>query len=279
MQTIENINKTILITGCSSGIGYDTAHYLHNHGYKVYASARKEVDVERLRSEGLETFLLDVTSEQNIKEVLEFITKDGRELYAVFNNAGYGQPGAVEDISTDVLKEQFETNFFGLHSLTRESIKIMRKQGYGRIIQHSSVLGLISLRFRGAYNASKYAIEGLCDTLRLELKDTNIYVSTINTGPVHSDFRKNATKMFYKNVAEVETVFTKEYEKELLGRDEKKEGDSFTKDSDVVIKNILHALESKKPQARYYNTLATYLLGGFKRILSTSLLDRILVKI
>ena len=279
MQIIENINKTILITGCSSGIGYETAHYLHNHGYKVYASARKKEDVSRLKDEGLETFLLDVTSSQNIKEVLESITKDGRELYAVFNNAGFGQPGAVEDITTDVLKEQFETNFFGLHELTRQSIKIMRKQGYGRIIQHSSVLGLISLRFRGAYNASKYAIEGLCDTLRLELQDSNIYVSTINTGPVHSDFRKNATKMFYKNVADVETVFTKEYEKELLGRDEKKGDDPFTKGSEVVIKNILHALESSKPQPRYYNTLATYLLGGFKRILSTALLDRILVRI
>ena len=273
------MSKTILITGCSSGIGYDTAHYLHKNGYKVYASARKEEDVLRLRDEGLETFLLDVTSPQNIKEVLSSITQDGSTLYAVFNNAGFGQPGAVEDITTEVLKEQFETNFFGLHELTRQSIKIMRKQGYGRIIQHSSVLGLISLRFRGAYNASKYAIEGLCDTLRLELDGSDIYVSTINTGPVHSDFRKNATKKFAENVANAETVFTREYEKELLARDEKKGDDPFTKDSDVVIKNILHALESKKPQARYYNTLATHLLGGFKRVLSTSLLDRILLRI
>jgi len=211
--------------------------------------------------------------------VLESITKDGTELYAVFNNAGFGQLGAVEDITTEVLKEQFETNFFGLHELTRQSIKIMRKQGYGRIIQHSSVLGLISLRFRGAYNASKYAIEGLCDTLRLELKDTNIFVSTINTGPVHSDFRKNATKKFYENVVYVDSAFKKEYEKELQVRDDKKSNDPFTKDSIVVIKNIVHALESKKPQVRYYNTLATYLLGGFKRILSTGLLDRVLVRI
>jgi short-subunit dehydrogenase len=271
--------KTILITGCSSGIGYDVAHYLDKNGYKVYASARKKEDVERLRDEGLDTFLLDVTSAQNIKDVLESITKDGTQLYAVFNNAGFGQPGAVEDITTDVLKEQFETNFFGLHELTYQAIKIMRKQGYGRIIQHSSVLGLISLRFRGAYNSSKYAIEGLCDTLRLELSDTEIYVSTINTGPVHSDFRKNATKKFYENVANVESVFSLEYEKELLGRDENKADDPFTKDSAVVIKNIVHALESKKPHPRYYNTLATYLLGGFKRILSTSLLDKILLKI
>ena len=270
--------KSILITGCSSGIGYDTAHYLHKNGYKVYASARKEEDVKRLKNEGLDAYLLDVTSSDAIKKVLDAIIKDGAELYAVFNNAGYGQPGAVEDISTDALKEQFETNFFGLHELTRQAIKIMRKQGYGRIIQHSSVLGLISLRFRGAYNASKYAIEGLCDTLRLELMETDIHICTINTGPVRSDFRKNATKMFKKNVQKEGSVFEKEYEKELLSVD-KKTNDPFTKDSNVVIKNILDALESKKPKPRYYNTQATYLLGGFKRVLSTGFLDKILRRI
>lgn len=270
--------KSILITGCSSGIGYDTAHYLHNNGYKVYASARDADDVKRLQDEGLETFLLDVTSADDISRVLSEITKNGSELFAVFNNAGYGQAGAVEDITTDALREQFETNFFGLHELTRQAIKIMRRQGYGRIIQHSSVLGIISLRFRGAYNASKYAIEGLCDTLRLELMETDIHVCTINTGPIRSDFRKNAIKSFKKNVISEGSVFEKEYKEELLSVKDK-DSDIFTKNSDVVIKNILHALESKKPKPRYYNTLATHLLGGFKRVLSTSMLDKILRKI
>ena len=270
--------KNILITGCSSGIGYDTAFYLQNRGYKVYATARKEEDVQRLNKEGLESYLLDVTDSDSIKNILNIIIKNDNELYAVFNNAGFGQLGAVEDIATNILKEQFETNFFGLHELTRQTLKIMRKQGYGRIIQHSSVLGLISLRFRGAYNASKYAVEGLCDTLRLELLDTNIFVSTINTGPVRSDFRKNAIKKFKQNVVSDDSVFKKEYEEELLSVKEK-DSDFFTKDSDVVIKNITHALESKKPHPRYYNTLATHLLGGFKRILSTRLLDNILRKI
>ena len=270
--------KNILITGCSSGIGYDTAHYLAKNGYKVYATARKQEDVDRLKKEGLDSYLLDVTSSKDISDMLEIILKNDGYLYAVFNNAGFGQPGAVEDITTDVLKEQFETNFFGLHEVTHQVLKIMRKQGYGRIIQHSSVLGIISLRFRGAYNASKYAIEGLCDTLRLELMETNIYVSTINTGPVKSDFRKNATKMFEKNVKVKGSVFEKEYNNELLSVKEKHNA-KFTKDSDVVIKNILDALESSKPQPRYYNTFATYLLGSLKRILSTSLMDKILVKI
>lgn len=270
--------KNILITGCSSGIGYDTAHYLDKNGYKVYATARDAEDVQKLKNKGLDAYKLDVTSASDISDMLNIITKDGGELYGVFNNAGYGQPGALEDITTEVLKEQFETNFFGLHELTYQALKIMRKQGYGRILQHSSVLGFISLRFRGAYNASKYAIEGLCDTLRLELIDTDIHVCTINTGPVRSDFRRNAIIKFKENVRTQGSIFEEQYKNELLTVKEK-DDDFFTKDSDVVIKNILDALESKKPQPRYYNTYATYILGGFKRILSTRFLDKILHKI
>ncbi|WP_373071600.1 SDR family NAD(P)-dependent oxidoreductase [Sulfurimonas sp.] len=271
--------KNILITGCSSGIGYDTAHYLQQNGYKVYATAREQEDVERLKAEGLRSYLLDVRDAEQIKEVLDLIIKEDGELYALFNNAGFGQPGAVEDITTTVLKEQFETNLFGLHELTYQVLKIMRSQGYGRIMQHSSVLGIISLRFRGAYNASKYAIEGLCDTLRLELMDSDIYVSTINTGPVKSDFRKNATIKFRQNVDLEQSLWKSEYEAQLLERKESKDTDIFTKNSDVVIKNIVHALEAKKPRPRYYNTLATHLLGGFKRVLPTSFLDKLLLKI
>lgn len=274
------MEKTILITGCSSGIGYDTAHYLHQNGFRVFASARQNEDVQRLKNEGLDAYLLDVTQPETIRQTLESIMKltDGK-LYAVFNNAGFGQPGAVEDIATDVLREQFETNLFGLHEVTRQVIPIMRAQGYGRIIQHSSVLGLVSLRFRGAYNASKYAIEGLCDTLRLELYADDIHVVTINTGPVHSDFRKNATKKYHQYIAGKESVFEEEYKRELLPYEGKKKKDPFTKESDVVIKNILHALNAKKPKPRYYNTLATHLLGGLKRLFPTALLDRILLKV
>jgi len=273
------LKKNILITGCSSGIGYDTAHYLHKNGYKVYATARKFSDVDRLKSEGLDAYKLDVTLVDDITRVLNEITKDGTELYAVFNNAGFGQPGAVEDIRTEVLKEQFETNVFGLHELTRRVIPIMRAQGYGRIIQHSSVLGLISLRFRGAYNASKYAVEGLCDTLRQELHGSNIHVITLNTGPVISDFRKNAIKMFIKNVNSEQSVFKTEYEAQLLSSDETKDDDFFTCKSDVVIKKVVLALEKKRPRPRYYITFATHLLGTLKRLLPTSVLDGVLKKI
>jgi len=271
--------KNILITGCSSGIGYDTAHYLHNNGYKVYATARDVKDVKRLASEGLDAYKLDVTKASDIKDMLSIILTNDAKLDAVFNNAGYGQPGAVEDITTEVLKEQFETNFFGLHELTHQALIIMRKQGYGRILQHSSVLGIIALRFRGAYSASKYAIEGLCDTLRLELMSTDIYVCTINTGPVRSDFRKNATKKLIENVDYKNSIFKREYGAELFQREKSKDDDMFTKESSVVIKNIVNALEAKRPKPRYYNTLATHFLGTLKRVLSTHYLDKILYRI
>ena len=156
----------------------------------------------------------------------------------------------------------------------------MRRQGYGRIIQHSSVLGIISLRFRGAYNASKYAVEGLCDTLRLELMGENIFVSTLNTGPVRSRFRENATRKFLEHIDMEHSHFHSEYETEVLARKTKKDDeDIWTKDADVVVERILHALVSKKPKPRYYITSATYLLGTFKRLLSTSLMDRLLRKV
>ncbi len=158
--------QNILITGCSSGIGLQTALTLKEKNYKVYASAKKEEDVVKLKELGFEAFKIDVRNKDDITNALNTILQNDKKLDAVFNNAGFGQPGAVEDLSVDVLKQQFETNFFGLHEVTIQVMKIFRKQGFGKIIQHSSVLGIISLKYRGAYNASKYAIEGLNDTLQ-----------------------------------------------------------------------------------------------------------------
>ena len=275
------MKKTILITGCSSGIGYQTALYLHNNGYEVFASARKEEDVARLKEEGLNTLQLDVTDTGSIDRALKSVlAQTGGTLYAIFNNAGYGQPGALEDLPSEALREQFETNVIGLHELTKRVIPIMRKQGYGRIIQHSSVLGIISLRFRGAYNASKYAIEGLCDTLRLELQGSNIHVVTMNTGPIHSRFRDNATVKFLQYVNIDASFFSKEYEDEVLARKEKKsESDPFTKEPIEVIKKVVLALDKEQPRSRYYVTSATHLLGTLKRLLPTAWLDKILLRV
>ncbi len=271
--------KSILITGCSSGIGYESAHHLQKVGYRVFATARLQEDVLRLQNEGLEAYLMDVRDSDSISSTLDTVLiRCNHQLYAVFNNAGYGQPGALEDISRDALREQFETNVLGLHELTRQVIPHMRKQGYGKIIQHSSVLGLISLQFRGAYNASKYAIEGLCDTLRLELQGSGISVSLLNTGPVTSDFRKNATIKFKEHVDYEQSIFKRRYEKELLSV-QTKDDDIFTRPASVVIKAIEHALESKRPKNHYYITEATKLLAFLKRILPTRILDKILQKI
>ena len=269
--------KTVLITGCSSGIGYDCAKALDKE-YKVIATARKKEDVDRLKREGFESYGLDVTKSEEIDKVFAAILKNHGHLYAVFNNAGYGQPGAVEDISKEALRAQFETNLFGMWELSAKAVKIFRKQGYGRIINHSSVLGLVSLKFRGAYNASKYAIEALDDTLRLELAGSKIYVSTINTGPVKSAFRENAIKMFVKNVNLENSCFKKEYEAQLIEAKESSTA-AFTRNSDVVIDNVLHALRAKKPHARYYNTEVTWVLAFLRRILPTPWMDALLRKI
>jgi short-subunit dehydrogenase len=272
--------QNILITGCSSGIGLETALILKRNNYKVYASARKAKDVEMLENLGFETFKIDVRNKEDITNAIETIIKNDLKLDAVFNNAGYGQPGAVEDLSVEVLRKQFNTNFFGLHELTIQAMKLFRKQGFGKIIQHSSVLGIISLKYRGAYNASKYAIEGLNDTLRQEVIGSNIFISTINTGPVSSKFRENALKKFNKNIDIENSYFSEVYKKELKTRLETSEDKApFNLPASSVANVVLKIMQSKKPKARYYVTTATHILGFLKRVLSTSLMDRLLNKI
>ena len=272
--------QNILITGCSSGIGLQTAITLKQNNYKVYASARKTKDVEKLRELGFETFQIDVRNKKDISKALKKILENDLKLDAVFNNAGFGQPGAVEDISVDVLKKQFNTNLFGLHEVTLQAMKIFRRQGFGKIIQHSSVLGIISLKYRGAYNASKYAIEGLADTLRQEVMGSNIFISTINTGPVSSNFRENALKKFNKNVDIENSFFTDIYKKELKARLETTEDKApFNLPATSVANVILKIMQTKKPKPRYYVTKATYILGFAKRVLSTTLLDKLLNRI
>ncbi|MCK4743883.1 MAG: SDR family oxidoreductase [Sulfuriflexus sp.] len=277
---MDNKDKTILITGCSSGIGLCVAEGLHQRGYHVIATARKDADVSMLKQRGLESMQLDVTDEDSMDKAMSNILSmtDGK-LYALFNNGAYGQTGAVEDIPTDVLREQFNTNVFGWHSLTRRVIPIMRKQGYGRIIQNSSVLGFIALPFRGPYNASKFALEGLSDTLRLELAGSNIFVSLIEPGPIRSRFRDNALAAFERNIDAENSVHREKY----LGMKNrlKKEGDAmpFTLPPEAVLKRVIHALESRSPQPRYYVTFPTYLFGTLRRLLPFRWLDIVLLKV
>ena len=272
--------KSILITGCSTGIGFDAAETLHDRGYQVFATARKQVDVDKLRSQGFTALLLDVADEQSISAALaEVLNVTGGTLDYLFNNGAYGQPGAIEDLPTEVLREQFETNVFGWHELTKQVLKIMRAQGHGRIVQNSSVLGFIALKFRGAYSASKYAIEGLSDTLRQELIGTNIYVSLIEPGPIESQFRKNSFAAYKKNIDKGNSRFKKEYEATEKRLGKKGAAVPFTLPPEAVLKRVIHALESKKPKPRYYVTTPTYLFGFLKRFFSTSFMDKLLNKI
>ncbi len=274
---MEQQNRTILITGCSTGIGYTVALALQKRGWQVFASARKESDVIRLRKLGLSALQLDLDNSDSIQKATRKLLEqtEGR-LYALFNNGAYGQPGAVEDLSRETLREQFETNLFGWHELTCRIIPIMRQQGEGRIIQNSSVLGLVALPYRGAYNASKFALEGLTDTLRMELQGSGVYVSLIEPGPIESAFRKNAHLKWQENI-KTDRSFHRENYRAMEAR-LKKTGPAapFTLPPEAVLKRVIHALESRHPKARYYVTTPTYLLGTLKRLLSSRGLDWVL---
>lgn len=274
------MSKTILITGCSSGIGLYCAQQLKKSGHRVFASARKEADVERLKAQGFEALKLDLSSSESIQTALdEVLELTNNELYAVFNNGAYGQPGAVEDLTRDVMREQFETNVFGTMELTNRLIPLMRKQGYGRIIHNSSILGLVSLPFRGAYNASKYALEGFADTQRLELHGSGVFVSLIEPGPILSKFRENAYAMYEKNINKEGSHFKAHYD--AIEKRLNKEGPAvpFTLGPEAVLVKLEHALNSENPRPHYYVTFPTYLLAYLKRILTARGLDRVLRKI
>jgi len=272
--------RNIIITGCSSGIGRCVAEGLREKGYRVFATARKKVDVDILIAEGFESIQLDLANSACIRSAFKTILeKTDGEIYALFNNGAYGQPGAVEDLTRDVLRQQFEVNLFGTHELTNLVLTVMRQQGHGRIIQNSSVLGFVALQFRGAYNATKYAMEGLTDTLRLELMGTNIHISLIEPGPIDSLFRKNALTAFEENISVENSPFENAYKK-LVER-LRAEGHvvPFTLGPEAVLDKVVHALESKKPKARYYVTFPTYLFGILKRILSVRMMDGVLKKV
>jgi len=274
------IVKTVLITGCSSGIGYDSAVALKNRGHQVIATARQTKDVVRLQQEGFISLQLDLADSFSIQQaVTQMLALTNGRCDALFNNGAFGQPGAVEDLSREVLRYQFETNLFGTHELTNLLIPIMRQQGYGRIIYNSSVLGLVAMRYRGAYNASKFALEGLADTLRLELHGTNIHISLIEPGPILTNFRQNSLALYRKNIDAAHSVHKETYK--VMEERLQKEGAAvqFTLPAKAVTEKVIHALEAKNPKIRYYVTFPTYLFAILKRLLPVSWLDSLLRKV
>ena len=269
--------KSLLITGCSSGIGRCLADGLKQRGYRVFATARKPGDVASLKQAGFEAYPLDLASSDSIRQAVGEILEqaDGR-LYGLINNGAYGQPGAVEDLSRELLKTQFETNLFGTHELTNLVLPAMRSAGEGRIIQISSILGFAAMAFRGAYNASKFALEGLSDTLRLELRGTNIHVSLIEPGPIRSRFRENALEAFSANIDIDNSVHNKLYKSVLRRLEGQKGRMPFTLGPEAVLERAIHALESNRPRPRYFVTKPTYVFAWCKRLLPIRWLDSIL---
>ncbi|HAU1652556.1 TPA: SDR family NAD(P)-dependent oxidoreductase [Legionella pneumophila] len=270
--------KVILITGCSSGIGFDAVFALKKRGHRVIASCRKTEDVQKLLNKGVEALLLDVSNPISIQSAfVQLLIMTSGHLDVLINNAGYGQVGALEDISRDILRQQFETNVFGLQDLTNLVIPVMREQGQGRIINISSILGVVSMPFRGAYNASKYALEGLSDTLRLELSGSGIKIITIEPGPINSRFRDNAVDFSLQQIPMEKSYFKNQYKTMLSNFKQKKADSLFTRNTDAVIKKLVHAVESRKPKPKYPVTFPAYFLIGLKRILTTRLLDKFIL--
>ncbi|ABF65162.1 short-chain dehydrogenase/reductase SDR [Ruegeria sp. TM1040] len=274
------MTKTLLITGCSSGIGHAAAHDMRARGWRVFASCRQQRDCDRLRAEGFESPRIDYIDAQSIQSGLaEVLAATGGRLDALFNNGAHGLPGAVEDLPTEALREIFETNVFGWHELIRQVIPVMRAQGHGRIVQNSSVLGLVTYPWRGAYAATKFAIEGLSDTLRLELTGSGIEVILIEPGPVTSKIRENAIPHFEKHIDWKNSPIRDRYEGSLLKRLYHSSGpDAFELPPSAVSRKLAHALEARRPKPRYYVTTPTYIAGTLRRILSTRAIDRILLR-
>lgn len=277
----DETRRSILITGCSSGIGYAAAHGLAERGWQVLASCRKQADCARLMDEGLTSFRLDYEDPPSIATgFADAMSATGGRLDAVFNNGAYGVPGAVEDLPMAALQAIFQANVFGWHELVRLTLPVMRAQGHGRIVQNSSVLGFTALKYRGAYTSTKYAVEGMTDTLRLELRGTGIHVVLIEPGPIDTKIRINSYPHFKKWIDWQNSAQRDMYETKMIPRLEAEHvGSRFELPPAAVVAKLIHALEAPRPRPRYYVTLPTYIMGLARRLLSTRLMDALTSRI
>ncbi len=270
--------RSILITGCSTGIGYHCAHAMKARGWRVFATARKGDDIRRLTEEGLETLFFEYADEDSIEATVSHVLEaTGGRVDALFNNGAYAQPGAIEDLTMAAMREQFDANFFGWHSLTRRIIPAMRSAGHGRIVQNSSILGLIAMRMRGAYVASKFALEGYTDTLRIELRPAGIHVCAIEPGPIESKIGENSVKAIHRHIDLENSVHSEHYKRRLAALE--KGGNTFGQlGPEAVLKALVHACESRRPKPHYYVTMPTHAAGMMRRLLPGRMLHAILMR-
>lgn len=268
---------SIIVTGCSSGIGAYCARALKAEGWRVFATVRREEDRVGLVADGIEALLMDYTKPDTIAALTEdVLARTGGRLDALFNNGAYGQAGAVEDLSVEVLRAQFETNVFGWHDLTRRVIPVMRRQGHGRIVQCSSILGIVPYRWRGAYNASKFALEGLSLTLRMELAGSGIHVSLIEPGPIASRFTANALTQIEKNIDLENSVHADEYRRQLQRLRGESKPARGKLGPEAVHAVLRHALTARSPRPHYIVTTPARQGALLKKLLPASLFYRII---
>ena len=267
--------RTIVVTGCSSGIGAYCARALKADGWRVFATVRKTDDLAALETDGIEALLMDYTQPETISALVgAVVERTGGRIDALFNNGAYGQPGAVEDLSTQALRDQFETNVFGWHELTRQVIPFMRRRSQGRIVQCSSILGLVPYRYRGAYTASKFALEGLSITLRMELQGSGIHVSLIEPGPIASRFTANALAMVEKNIDLKNSPHAADYERQLARLRGTGPINRHKLGPEAVYKVLDHALNSPRPRPHYSVTIPAKQGIMLKRLLPANLFYR-----
>jgi NAD(P)-dependent dehydrogenase (short-subunit alcohol dehydrogenase family) len=268
--------RSVLITGCSSGIGLASAREMKSRGWRVFAAARKPQDIARLREqERVESLYLDYAEPDSIAAAAHHVLQaTGGKLDALFNNGAYGQPGAIEDLKRDVLHAQFEAGFFGWHDLTARLIPAMRKQRKGRIVFCSSVLGLVAAPYRGAYCACKFAVEALADALRIELAGTGIKVSLIEPGPIASRFLEHALAAYRRHI-DLEGSPHRDIYRARIARLEQGGSQTFKLGPEAVALKLAHALESRNPKPRYYVTLPAYAAAWLRRMLPARALDAI----
>ncbi|KQV73327.1 SDR family oxidoreductase [Rhizobium sp. Root1220] len=269
--------RTIIVTGCSSGIGAFCARALKADGWKVFATVRKYEDLAPLEADGIAALRMDYTRTDTITDLVRDVTAStGGRIDALFNNGAYGQPGAVEDLATDVLRAQFETNVFGWHELTRQVIPLMRSRGQGRIVQCSSILGVVPYRYRGAYTASKFALEGLSISLRMELQDSGIHVSLIEPGPITSRFTANALAKINEHIDIKNSVHAADYRRQLARLDGSGEPNRHKLGPEAVYAVLKHALNSTSPKPHYPVTTPAKQGMVLKRLLPADLFYRLM---
>lgn len=269
--------KSIIITGCSSGIGAHCARRLKADGWRVFGTVRKFEDLAPLEADGIEALRMDYTDGGTINSLVDAVReRTGGRIDALFNNGAFGQPGAVEDLATDVLRAQFEANVFGWHELTRQIIPLMRSRGEGRIVNCSSILGLLPYRYRGAYTASKYALEGLTLTLRMELQGSGIHVSLIEPGPIESRFTANALAKIEQHIDLENSAHRDEYKRQLARLTGQGPTNRHKLGPEAVYDVLTHALTAARPKPHYLVTTPAKQGALLKRLLPADLFYRLM---